>query len=132
MGRERVARGEDDDPVNNNALAVRNIARERNLAASTAQQLNRDGEKALEQGLPLSSAYIEGKKKLTNTADKIIVQQQTESERKENLMRIWAEKGRHVEDKFFVVCSQNFAASRYVVCSARSSLAFEKQQKDKS
>ena len=123
--------GELRESTNRNCLGLREIARDRDLAMVSAQQLNREGEKALESGQILTYAYIEGSKLVFNTADQVLVYQQTASEKREQLARLFANKGRRKEDGFMVVVSQNYAAGRFAVSSGMSSIAFETSMKGK-
>jgi hypothetical protein len=120
-----------EDSIDKNSLGLRNLARQRNLAAMTAQQTNRDGDKALASGQLLTAAHIEGSKRLVNNTDKLLIFNQTEAEKRENLARLLAAKGRQQEAGFLTVISQNPAASRFAVSSGLSSMLWEKTLKDK-
>ncbi|CAK0764259.1 hypothetical protein CCP3SC1AL1_3490001 [Gammaproteobacteria bacterium] len=121
--------GAAEDSIDYNSLGLRNVARRHNLAMITAQQINRDGQKALEQGQIITEVYVEGSKVLINNSDKIIIYQQTELERKEELARLWAAKGRQKKAKFMVVISQNYTASRFAVSAGTTSATWEATMK---
>lgn len=122
---------EDETSLSHNFISVRNIARDRNMAWILNQQINREGSKQLDAGNTLRGDVIEGDKKIINHADKVLVLQQTDAERKMNLMRGYLEKGRQVAAKDMIVLSQNMAMGRAVISSGLLSKTWKSWMSDK-
>ncbi len=82
-----------------------------NVAGVTAQQSSRIGVKALN----LSITHIAEDWSLTNSADQILLQSNTNTEFRMGLARLYVAKARTEEDHFGMLITQNFKTGQYVL-----------------
>jgi hypothetical protein len=96
---------------------LRALAEDYNLAAITAQQINREG--AMTSKL-LTRAFIAEDFSMINTADQILILNRTDEEKALGLARVWVDKVRDGSegDGWGCVMSQNYAWGQFCRDSA--------------
>lgn len=97
------------------AIELRGLGQKRNCAMVSALQLNRDGIKdAMARGNSISEDIS-----AAHTADRLIIYNQSETEKKMGIARLWLDKSRDSEAAFEVLISQKYAAGVYRLDSMR-------------
>lgn len=116
-----------------NAIGLKQLAKDLNIAMTTAQQVTAEASKAILNGGLSSGADASSDKSIQFHADKLVCYMQTPTEAQHGLARLYVDKGRQVGGKMTIVIAQNYAANRYCVASGKMSVAWEAEAlKDKS
>ncbi len=94
---------------------IHRLAEQRNVAVAIASQSNRPSEGAkVVQGKNVAEDYSK-----IGTVDLVMTYSKTESEESLNLARLTVTHGRHDDDKFTVLLSQNYKMGQFVIDSYR-------------
>lgn len=94
---------------------ARGLAVERDIPVVTFSQTNREGENAAK----VTTRHTSEDYSKSQTADIWLVLQRTDAEHASNLARIYVDAARAVEDKFWVLVSQQYALAKFSVSSAK-------------
>lgn len=103
----------------------RRVGFERNIAIGAAIQLNRGG---IESGAARGTAAAEDIS-VMHTADNAFIYNQTESEKKLGLARLYVDKARNERDGFEVLLSQMYGAGKWCMNSALMHTDYQKMLK---
>lgn len=107
------------------AVDLRGLAQHYNVALASAIQLNRDGMKhAMARGDNLSEDIS-----AAHTADRLLIYNQSETEKKMGIARLWVDKSRDGNDGFEVLISQAYAAGVYRLDSMRMHSTYDEVMK---
>lgn len=100
--------------LSRNTEELRRIARERNLALVTADQLNREGFQAKQA----RSYHVGEDWSQTHTADTVLTHSTTEAEFERGLARLFVDHARGAKDKFGCLIISNYAVGQFCLDSA--------------
>lgn len=105
--------------LGHNGVALKGIARQRNVAVVSAQQVSRAGVQEQKAGREIDIEHTAEDWSLMGTADIAVTMSQTKAERQLGLMRLHVGKGRAEMDKYSVLITQNYNQGQFAIESYR-------------
>jgi replicative DNA helicase len=105
--------------LGHNGIALKGLARKRNVAMITAQQVSREGMKEQKAGKEVDIEHTAEDWSLMGTADTAVTMSQTKVERQLGLMRLFVGKGRQEMARYAVLVTQNYTQGQFAIESHR-------------